>query len=204
MTEPSNIHPIFDRMVRRQEKEALQGTRGHVFWLTGLSGSGKSTLAIAAERTLYDQGLLTRLLDGDNVRTGLCSGLGFTEEDRRENIRRIAEVCRLFVDCGIPVIASFVSPASELRELAKQVIGPEDFSLIEVRASLTSCIERDPKGLYKKALAGEIPHFTGVSAPYEDPLEADLVIDTDKVSREEAAGQLLNFVLKKIKHGLSA
>ena len=164
-----NIHPIFDRMESRADKERLLGHRGAVVWFTGLSGSGKSTLAIALERRLSARGILCRILDGDNVRCGINAGLGFSEEDRRENIRRVAEVCRLFVDTGVVVLACFVSPTRELRQLAAGIVGPEDFCEVYVATPLAECERRDVKGLYARARRGEIRDFTGISAPFEEP-----------------------------------
>jgi len=199
----NNLHPIFGEMLSRSDKERLLGHRGLVFWLSGLSGSGKSTLALRLERSLHEQGVVSRLLDGDNVRTGLCKGLGFSEEDRYENIRRIAEAARLFVETGIPVIASFVSPSESLRQLARDIIGPEQFRMIAVEADISTCINRDPKGLYKKALAGEIQQFTGINAPFEAVQRADLKINTGDLSIDEASQILFDFVKKEIFDGLS-
>lgn len=195
----NNIHPIFDRMETRADKERLLGQRGCVIWFTGLSGSGKSTLAIALERELAARGILCRILDGDNVRCGINAGLGFSEEDRRENIRRVAEVCRLFVDTGVVVLASFVSPSRGDRSRAARIVGAEDFCEIYVATPLEECERRDVKGLYAKARRGEIRDFTGISAPFEEPENPDLKIDTTNRSVEACTETILRGVLPKIR-----
>ncbi len=164
-----NIYPIFERMQSREEKERQLRQRGLTIWFTGLSGSGKSTVAIALEQLLAREGFMCRLLDGDNIRSGLNSNLGFSDEDRRENIRRIAEVCRLFTDTGIVTMAAFVSPTDELRELARERIGAEDFFEVYVSTPIEECERRDVKGLYAKARRGEFLDFTVISAPFEVP-----------------------------------
>ena len=166
---PNHIYPIFDRMLDRSSKEQLLGQRGLMVWFTGLSGSGKSTLAIALERALQQRGLLCRILDGDNIRSGINNNLGFSLEDRVENIRRIAEVGKLFVDTGIITLAAFISPNNDLRQMAARIIGPDDFLEIYVSTPLSECERRDVKGLYAKARKGEIKAFTGISAPFEEP-----------------------------------
>ena len=165
----NNIYPIFDKMLTRADKEALLGQRGLMVWFTGLSGSGKSTIAIALERELQKRGLLCRILDGDNIRSGINNNLGFSPEDRVENIRRIAEVGKLFVDTGIITIAAFISPNNELREMASRIIGKDDFVEVYVSTPIEECERRDVKGLYAKARRGEIKEFTGISAPFEAP-----------------------------------
>ena len=194
-----HIHPIFDTMLSRADKEKLLAQRGVVVWMTGLSGSGKSTLARALERRLYQDGILTKLLDGDNLRTGLNNNLGFSEADRQENIRRVAETARLFLDAGVVTICSFVSPTRDIRHMAAGIIGPDDFLEVYVKASFDECARRDVKGLYAKALRGEIKDFTGLDAPFEEPLRPFLVIDTEKTTEEEAMQQLYQAVLPKIK-----
>ena len=159
----TNIYPIFDRMMSRDDKEQLLRQRGMMLWFTGLSGSGKSTVAIALERVLHSRGLLCRILDGDNIRSGINNNLGFSAEDRVENIRRIAEVGRLFVDTGIITIAAFISPNNQLREMAAEIIGKDDFVEVFVSTPLEECEKRDVKGLYAKARRGEIKNFTGIS-----------------------------------------
>lgn len=192
-----NIYPIFDRMLSRQDKEELLGQRGVMLWLTGLSGSGKSTIAIALERELHKRGLLCRILDGDNIRSGINNNLGFSEEDRVENIRRIAEVGKLFVDTGIITIAAFISPNNDLRRMAARIIGEEDFLEIFVSTPLEECEKRDVKGLYAKARCGEIKNFTGISAPFEAPEHPALSLDTSKMSLEASVQALLELLLGK-------
>ena len=170
----TNIYPIFDRMMSRDDKEQLLKQRGMMLWFTGLSGSGKSTVAIALERELHSRGLLCRILDGDNIRSGINNNLGFSAEDRVENIRRIAEVGRLFVDTGIITIAAFISPNNQLREMAAEIIGKDDFVEVFVSTPLEECEKRDVKGLYAKARRGEIKNFTGISAPFEAPEHPDI------------------------------
>ena len=181
-----NIYPIFNRMMNRGDKESLLHQRSVMVWFTGLSGSGKSTIAIALERELHQRGLLCRILDGDNIRSGINNNLGFSPEDRVENIRRIAEVSRLFVDTGIITIAAFISPSNELREMASSIIGKDDFLEIYVNTPIEECERRDVKGLYAKARKGEIKDFTGVSAPFEAPLHPALRLDTSVLSLEES------------------
>ncbi len=193
-----NIHPIYDRMLLREDHERLLGQRATMMWLTGLSGSGKSTLAIALERALYERGFLCRILDGDNIRGGINKNLGFSAEDRKENIRRIAEVGRLFVESGVITIAAFISPTKESRAIAREIIGVDDFMEIYVCTPIEECERRDVKGLYKKARAGEIKEFTGVSQPFEKPTNATLMIDTTNLTVEEALAQILEVVLPRI------
>ena len=195
----NNIHPIFDRMQSREEKEQQLGQRGITVWFTGLPGSGKSTIAIALEQRLSQMGILCRILDGDNVRTGINRGLGFSEEDRRENIRRIAEVCRLFTHTGIVTLAAFVSPTQELRTMAEEIIGAEDFAEIHVSTPLEECERRDIKGLYAKARRGEIGDFTGISSPFEEPQHPALRIDTTNKRVDECVDEVLNIIEKRIK-----
>ena len=193
-----NIYPIFDRMLSREDKEALLGQRGVMLWLTGLSGSGKSTIAIALERELHKRGLLCRILDGDNIRSGINNNLGFSAEDRVENIRRIAEIGKLFVDTGIITIAAFISPSNELRQMATRIIGEGDFLEIYVSTPLEECEKRDVKGLYAKARRGEIRNFTGISAPFEAPEHPVLSLDTSRLSLEESVNALLELVLPAV------
>lgn len=181
-------------MLSRSDKEKLLGQKGVMLWFTGLSGSGKSTVAIALERELQKRGLLCRILDGDNIRSGINKGLGFTAEDRRENIRRIAEVAKLFVDTGIITIAAFISPSNDLRRMASDIIGAEDFKEVYISTPLEVCEARDVKGLYAKARRGEIKNFTGISAPFEAPEHPALSIDTSKVSLEDSVKQILAFL----------
>ena len=194
-----HIYPIFDKMLTRADKEALLGQRGLMLWMTGLSGSGKSTLAIALERELQRRGILCRILDGDNIRSGINNNLGFSPADRRENIRRIAEVARLFVDTGIVTIAAFISPSEELRRMAAGIVGEEDFVEIYVSTPLGVCEERDVKGLYAKARRGEISEFTGISAPFEAPQSPALSIDTSARPLGDCVEDVLKLILPKIK-----
>lgn len=194
----NNIYPIFDRMLSRADKENLLGQRSVMVWFTGLSGSGKSTIAIALERELQSRGVLCRILDGDNIRTGINNNLGFSEADRIENIRRIAEVSKLFVDTGIVTIAAFISPNNDIREMAANIIGKEDFVEVYVSTPLEECERRDVKGLYAKARKGEIKNFTGISAPFEAPVSPALVLDTSVLSLEESVNELLNVILPRI------
>lgn len=190
----NNIYPIFDRMLSRADKEALLGQRGVMLWFTGLSGSGKSTVAIALERELHRRGRLCRILDGDNIRTGINAGLGFSADDRRENIRRIDEVGKLFVDTGIITIAAFVSPTRELRQLACDIVGADDFLEIYVSTPLEECERRDVKGLYARARRGEVKDFTGISAPFEAPEHPALALDTSQLPVEESVHRILQLL----------
>lgn len=184
----------------REDKEKYLGQRSRAVWLTGLSGAGKSTIANGLEQRLAASGYFTRVLDGDVIRKGISSGLGFSNEHRYENIRRIAEVNKLFNQTGIITINAFISPTVVIRDLARNIIGKDFFIEIFVNASLKACMSRDPKGLYKKALAGEIRDFTGMDAPYEVPLSPDLVIDTEHTSEEEAIDRAFRFVLERVKY----
>ena len=198
MENNNNIYPIFDRMLTRADKEELLNQHSVMIWFTGLSGSGKSTIAIALERELQKRGLLCRILDGDNIRSGINNNLGFSEEDRVENIRRIAEIGKLFVDTGIITIAAFISPNNDIREMAANIIGKENFLEIFVSTPIEECERRDVKGLYAKARSGEIKNFTGISAPFEAPANPALSIDTSKLSVEESVNKLLELILPKI------
>ena len=194
-----NIFPVFNRMLERMVKEKRLMQRGVVVWLTGLSGSGKTSIAIAAEQELAQLGFLTQILDGDNIRAGLNSNLGFSSEDRLENIRRIAETAKLFAHCGVITICCFVSPEAKMRERAKQIIGEEDFYEVFVNTSMETCEQRDVKGLYKKAREGKIEHFTGVNAPFEAPSNPFLELKTDGYSVKECASILVNAMMDRIK-----
>ncbi|MDQ8209021.1 adenylyl-sulfate kinase [Coraliomargarita sp. SDUM461003] len=202
MSTPENIHTEFHRMLGRDAKEAQLKQRGHVFWFYGLSGSGKSTLANALERKLAEQGFVTKILDGDNIRSGLNSDLGFSDADRQENIRRIAEVTRLFLDAGIVVFTSFITPKRELRAAAREIVGLDDMTPVYVEASFETCAERDVKGLYAKAAAGGVKNFTGKDSSFEAPVagDPDWTITTDKQTEEESLNQLLEKVLPLIKN----
>lgn len=199
MSPVKEIYPVFGRMLQRSDREKLLGQKGILLWFTGLSGAGKTTLALALERELYRQGRLCRLLDGDNIRYGLNKDLGFSAAARTENIRRIAEVSRLFVDSGIVTLAAFISPTREMRRLAADIVGKEDFYEIYLDTPLEVCEQRDVKGLYRKARRGEIPHFTGISAPFEPPENPFLQIDTGRYGLRECVGRLLAAVGPKIR-----
>ncbi len=194
-----NIHPITDSIISREERELRLGQRGKVLWFTGLSGSGKSTLAIALERKLFDQGYSVIILDGDNIRTGINNNLTFSPEDRIENIRRIAEVAKLFLANGIICIVSFISPTRDMRANAKQIIGPSDFVEVFIDTPIEICEARDVKGLYKKARAGEIKDFTGIHAPYEAPLHPDVHVHTEDTDIEESMSLLYQQILPRIR-----
>lgn len=194
----NNIYPVFDKMIPRGRKEALLGQNSVMIWFTGLSGSGKTTLALALEHKLQERGLLARVLDGDNIRTGINSNLGFSEADRMENIRRIAEIGKLFVDTGIITIAAFISPTHAMRKMAADIIGEKDFMEIYLSTPLEECEKRDVKGLYAKARRGEIQNFTGITAPFEAPLRPALTLDTSVLSLEESMEKLLTVVYARV------
>lgn len=194
----ANLFPTDHQLLGRVEKERLLGQRGMVIWLYGLSGSGKSTLANALERQLHAQGLATVLLDGDNVRTGLNKGLGFSDEDRQENIRRIAEVSKLFLKAGIIVINAFITPRNDLRKMAREVIGSGDLIEVYVKCPFEECERRDVKGLYAKAKGGDVAHFTGTASVFEEPDAADLVIETAGQSQEASLETLHGFVRPRL------
>ena len=191
----NNIYPIFDKTLQRDDREKMLNQKSKVLWFTGLSGSGKSTLAIALERELAKRGLLCYLLDGDNIRTGINNNLGFSENDRQENIRRIAEVAKLFMDCGVITLAAFISPTNEIREKAKEIIGEENFLEVFINTPLEECERRDIKGLYQKARKGEIKEFTGISSPFEAPENPTLNIDTTNKDIKECIEVILEKIL---------
>lgn len=191
-----NIYPIYNRMLSRQEREKMLGQRGVMVWFTGLSGSGKSTVALGVERELHRRGILCRILDGDNIRAGINSNLGFSPEDRRENIRRIAEVGKLFVDTGVVTLACFVSPTEEIRQMAREIVGADDFKEVFVSTPIEECERRDVKGLYARARRGEVKEFTGVSAPFEAPQHPALSIDTSVLPLEESVGRVVEMVVR--------
>ena len=183
--------------VPRNLKEERNNHKSRVLWFTGLSGSGKSTIANATEKLLFDEGFQTYILDGDNVRMGLNKDLGFSPEHRTENIRRITEVAKLFADSGSLVLTAFISPYLEDRLQAREIIGQEDFIEIYIKADLSVCESRDPKGLYKKARAGEIKGFTGIDAPYEAPKNPELIIESDKYDVDTCAEKIVDFLIRK-------
>ena len=195
----NNIHPVFERIKDRQAKEIYLKQHAKVIWFTGLSGSGKTSLASMLEKKLFELNYFCQILDGDNVRSGINKNLKFTEEDRIENIRRIAEVSKLFMNCGIILICAFISPTEEMREMARQIIGEEDFLEIYVNTPIEVCEQRDPKGLYKKARSGEIKDFTGVSAPFEAPKNPFIAVDNTNPNMEETVRLMLKKVIPEIK-----
>jgi len=188
-----NIHPEFDRQLTRESKEKMLGQRGHVIWLYGMSGSGKSTIANAAERVLHKQGRMTTILDGDNLRTGINKNLGFSDDDRRENIRRAAHLARIFAQQGIVMIVSVITPRQELRDLARDIIG-DDYFEVYIKADYALCAQRDVKGLYAKAAAGHIKDFTGKDSAFEEPAAPDVVINTVDQSVEDSVFLLLEAI----------
>jgi len=193
-----NIFPHFDQMISREFRENKLGQRSKVIWLTGLSGSGKSTIGLALEKRLFQENFVAQLLDGDNIRSGINKNLGFSEEDRKENIRRIAEIAKLYLSSGIITINSFISPTAETRNIAKEIVGDADFLEIYINAPMATCESRDVKGLYKKARAGEIQGFTGVNQAYEEPENPALELRTDVLSVDEAVDKLFTFLKKHI------
>ena len=195
----SNIHPIFDKVLSRKDKEQLLNQKALVIWMVGLSGSGKSTLARAIEQRLHEEGFLTQLLDGDNLRTGINNNLGFSEVDRLENIRRAAEVSKLFLNCGAITICSLISPTEQIRNLAKSIIGDEDYFEVYINCPFEECERRDVKGLYKKARNGELKNFTGLDAPFEEPQSPSLEVRTDINDLETSLKMIIESVYKKIK-----
>lgn len=195
---PEHIHPIFDSILQREDKEKLLKQKGVVLWLVGLSGSGKSTIAKAVENELHAKGHLTKLLDGDNLRSGINNNLSFSDEDRIENIRRTSEVAKLFKECGVVTLCSFISPTEDIREKAKEIIG-DRFYVIYINAPFEVCAERDVKGLYKKAMNGEIKNFTGLDSPFEEPVNPFLEIKTHEQSLEDSKDELLQAILPLIK-----
>jgi adenylylsulfate kinase len=194
-----NIYPVFHKLLQRHDKEKRLGQKARVLWFTGLSGAGKTTLAKRLEEELFARNFLVQILDGDNIRSGINSNLTFSEEDRTENIRRIAEVSKLFLNCGIIAINSFISPTHDIRHMAMDIIGREDFIEVYINAPLEVCEQRDVKGLYAKARRGEIKDFTGIGSPFEVPSGADIEIRTDLLSIDESVSKLMEFILPKIK-----
>lgn len=197
--EKGNIFSIFDEVISRKEKEVFLNQKGKVIWLTGLSGSGKTTIAKWLERKLLEENIFTKFLDGDNIRTGLGNNLGFSVADRTENIRRIAEVAKLFLDNGTVTLASFVSPTRDIREMARNIIGENDFIEIFIDTPLEVCEARDVKGLYKKARAGEIADFTGISSPFEPPATTAIQIRTENKKIEDCGNELYAAIIDQIK-----
>lgn len=198
MKNENNIFPVFNKIVQREEKEKLLKQRAQVIWLTGLSGSGKTTIARHLDQEFYNRGFVAQVLDGDNIRSGINNNLKFTEEDRYENIRRISEVNKLFLNCGIITLNSFISPTEEIRNMAIDIIGKENFIEIFINTPIEVCEQRDIKGLYAKARRGELKNFTGIDSPFEAPVNPDIEIKTDKQTIEESVKQALEYILPRI------
>ena len=197
--EGNNIYSVFDEILPKGEKERMLNQKAKVLWLTGLSGSGKTAIAKVLEKKLHQLGFLTQLLDGDNIRAGINNNLGFSEEDRTENIRRIAEVSKLFINCGVITINCFVSPTEQIRSQAKAIIGKENFIEIFVNTPVEVCEARDTKGLYAKARKGEVKNFTGISAPFENPRNPNIKVETENQTVEDSANEVLAHILPLIK-----
>jgi adenylylsulfate kinase len=198
MKNENNIFPVFNKIVQREEKEKLLKQKAQVIWLTGLSGSGKTTIARHLDQEFYNRGFVAQVLDGDNIRSGINNNLKFTEEDRYENIRRISEVNKLFLNCGIITLNSFISPTEEIRNMAIDIIGKENFIEIFINTPIEVCEQRDIKGLYAKARRGELKNFTGIDSPFEAPVNPDIEIKTDKQTIEESVKQALEYILPRI------
>lgn len=195
----NEIHPVFDKIKDRKAKQIYLKQHAKVIWFTGLSGSGKTTLASSLEKRLFELNYFCQILDGDNVRSGINKNLMFTEEDRIENIRRIAEVSKLFMNCGIILICAFISPTHQMREMAREIIGEDDFLEVFINTPLEVCEQRDPKGLYKKARAGVIPNFTGISSPFEIPENPFIKVDNTNPNIDYTVRELLLKIIPEIK-----
>jgi adenylylsulfate kinase len=193
----NHIYPISTK-VSKEQREKLFNQKTNLIWFTGLSGSGKSTLAVQLEAQLFERGFKTYLLDGDNIRAGINKDLSFTDEGRVENIRRIGEVAKLMLDSGVIVLSAFISPFNADREQVKNIVGADNYIEVFVDTPIEVCEQRDVKGLYKKARAGEIKNFTGIDSPYEKPEKPDVIVPTDKMSVNDSLDLLLNFVLPRI------
>jgi len=194
----NNIFPVFDNILSKENKEKKLNQKAKVIWMTGLSGSGKTTIAIEVEKRLYEKGYLVQILDGDNIRVGISSNLSFSNKDRLENIRRISEVSKLFINCGIITINCFVSPSNIIRKQAEKIIGIENFIGVFINSNLETCEKRDTKGLYKKARKGEIDNFTGISSEFETPDESYININTSNLSIEKSVNKLMEAIIPKI------
>lgn len=197
-SEGNNIFSVFDELLQKHDKESLLGQKGVTLWMTGLSGSGKTTIAKVLEKMLHQQGFLCAVLDGDNIRTGINNNLGFSETDRTENIRRIAEVSKLFNQTGIITINCFVSPTIKIRQQAKEIIGAENFIEVYINTPLHLCEQRDVKGLYAKAREGKIKDFTGISSPFEAPKQPEIEIKTEDKTPQQNAEEIMNLLIPKI------
>jgi len=198
MKKNTEIFPVFDKIISKKQKETLLKQKAKVIWLTGLSGSGKTTLGAALEKKLYEKGFLTQILDGDNIRSGINKNLRFTEADRYENIRRIAEVTKLFLNCGVITINCFIAPTKKIRDISREIIGRENMIEVFVSTPLKVCEQRDTKGLYAKARSGELPNFTGISSPFEIPSSPDVDVDTSSLSLDESVQKVYNVVINEI------
>ncbi len=198
MSNQKEVFPIFDKVISKELWEQKLKQKAKVLWFTGLSGAGKTTLALALEKKLFKRGFYVKVLDGDNIRSGINNNLGFTESERKENIRRIAEISKLFLNTGFITINAFISPTKEIRDMARDIIGKENYLEIFVNASLAVCEKRDTKGLYKKAREGKIKNFTGIDSPYEAPKDCYMEINTDLMSIEESVEKLTENILRQI------
>jgi adenylylsulfate kinase len=196
MTELKNL-TWHETTLTKAERQQLRGHKSCVIWFTGLSASGKSSIANALEKELFERNISSYVLDGDNIRHGLNNNLGFSPEDRKENIRRIGEVAKLFVDAGVVALTAFISPYKADRDTARQLVGENEFIEVFVKCPVEICETRDPKGLYQKARAGVIPEFTGVSAPYEEPEKAEIILNTDQLSIQQSVDTIINYLIKK-------
>lgn len=195
-----NIFPCFDRIIGKKEKQQLLKQKSISIWLIGLSGSGKTTIGILLEKFLLEKGVLTQILDGDNIRSGINKNLKFSEEDRIENIRRIAEVNKLFINCGVVTINCFINPLQETRDFVENILGKENIITVFINTPLEICEKRDIKGLYKKARAGELKNFTGIDSPFDTPLNPDIEIKTVELGVEKSANLIFNHVYPIIKN----
>jgi adenylylsulfate kinase len=193
---------ICNRMINwlKQDKERLLNQRARVIWMSGLSGAGKTTIARGLEKELLKRGYLSQVIDGDDLRAGLNKNLGFSNEDRKENLRRIAEISRLFINCGVITINSFISPTQEVRSMAKSIVGEDYYIEVFINAPLEVCEQRDNKGLYRKARQGLIKDFTGIDSPFEPPLNANIEIKTDRLTIKESVDKLLSYILPLVEH----
>ena len=200
MIDSNNIFPVFNSIVSKKDKEKKLNQKAKVIWLTGLSGSGKTTIALELEKKIFKMGYFVQVLDGDNIRVGISNNLSFSDNDRLENIRRISEVSKLFIDCGIITVNCFVSPTNSIRNKAKEIIGDKNFIGVYINANLETCEKRDTKGLYKKARMGEIDNFTGISSVFETPDPSFININTNKTSINKSVDYLLEAILPKIQY----
>lgn len=199
MIKEKEVFPVFDKIIQKADKEILLNQKAKAIWLSGLSGAGKTSLGIELEKKLFSKNYLTQILDGDNIRSGINKNLKFTEEDRLENIRRIAEVTKLFLNCGVITINCFITPTNAIRQIVREIIGAENLIEIYVNSPIEVCESRDKKGLYKRAKSGELKNFTGISSPFEVPDEKYFEIKTDSIPLEKSAQILFDYIIEKIK-----